>query len=381
MKKSRLLLCLLLNACHVSSPLPDRPIAPGDFQLPATPAKHPWPVISPLPPPDGLRPCCAFGYNIRAKLLGIPVPFFRLNNVVDPDNTGKHHYNDSWKSTWTTLAGINSEHDGIIYTRRGGFIDLAHVRDTADNTLWLFSQIWPALGRATTIKMSDELGQRIIRLRQFSPPENTLARYNLSVSLAAYLAFQLAVWHEVAQWYGFESVPGYPETASAFSPEDLYSNLLGARMATDILNSGGASSLLQYQHSMTRMLPQTLAQLQAVSPQVTRFHFDMLDGIWWNSHCRLPDKFLVRLRNYSVSHQRLPSRPADTVPELWLTLPDHFDHRPLSQFARLEIWRGNHMANLPSPQLMYSDDDFAALAQKAAITDRRTLAKIGHQCD
>lgn len=381
MKKSRLLLCLLLNACHVSSPLPDRPIAPGDFQLPATPAKHPWPVISPLPPPDGLRPCCAFGYNIRAKLLGIPVPFFRLNNVVDPDNTGKHHYNDSWKSTWTTLAGINSEHDGIIYTRRGGFIDLAHVRDTADNTLWLFSQIWPALGRATTIKMSDELGQRIIRLRQFSSPENTLARYNLSVSLAAYLAFQLAVWHEVAQWYGFESVPGYPETASAFSPEDLYSNLLGARMATDILNSGGASSLLQYQHSMTRMLPQTLAQLQAVSPQVTRFHFDMLDGIWWNSHCRLPDKFLVRLRNYSVSHQRLPSRPADTVPELWLTLPDHFDHRPLSQFARLEIWRGNHMANLPSPQLMYSDDDFAALAQKAAITDRRTLAKIGHQCD
>lgn len=381
MKKSRLLLCLLLNACHVSSPLPDRPIAPGDFQLPATPAKHPWPVISPLPPPDGLRPCCAFGYNIRAKLLGIPVPFFRLNNVVDPDNTGKHHYNDSWKSTWTTLAGINSEHDGIIYTRRGGFIDLAHVRDTADNTLWLFSQIWPALGRATTIKMSDELGQRIIRLRQFSPPENTLARYNLSVSLAAYLAFQLAAWHEVAQWYGFESVPGYPETASAFSPEDLYSNLLGARMATDILNSGGGSSLLQYQHSMTRMLPQTLAQLQAVSPQVTRFHFDMLDGIWWNSHCRLPDKFLVRLRNYSVSHQRLPSRPADTVPELWLTLPDHFDHRPLSQFARLEIWRGNHMANLPSPQLMYSDDDFAALAQKAAITDRRTLAKIGHQCD
>lgn len=381
MKKSRLLLCLLLNACHVSSPLPDRPIAPGDFQLPATPAKHPWPVISPLPPPDGLRPCCAFGYNIRAKLLGIPVPFFRLNNVVDPDNSGKHHYNDSWKSTWTTLAGINSEHDGIIYTRRGGFIDLAHVRDTADNTLWLFSQIWPALGRATTIKMSDELGQRIIRLRQFSSPENTLARYNLSVSLAAYLAFQLAVWHEVAQWYGFESVPGYPETASAFSPEDLYSNLLGARMATDILNSGGASSLLQYQHSMTRMLPQTLAQLQAVSPQVTRFHFDMLDGIWWNSHCRLPDKFLVRLRNYSVSHQRLPSRPADTVPELWLTLPDHFDHRPLSQFARLEIWRGNHMANLPSPQLMYSDDDFAALAQKAAITDRRTLAKIGHQCD
>ena len=294
MKKVLLLLCLFLNACHASIPLTDKPITPGDFQLPPPPAQHVWPAILPLPPPDGLRPCCAFGYNIRAKLLGVPVPFFQLRNVVDPDNTGKHHYNDSWKSIFTTLTGINSELNGIIYTRRGGFIDLAHVRDTADNTLWLFSKIWPALGRATTIKMSDELGQRIIRLRQFSPPEDTLARYNLSVSLAAYLAFQLAAWHEVAQWYGFESVPGYPETVSAFSPEDLYSNLLGARMATDILNAGGASSLPQYQYSMAQMLPQALAQLQAVSPQATRFHFDMLDGIWWNNHCRLPDKFLVR---------------------------------------------------------------------------------------
>lgn len=381
MKKILLLLCLFLSACQACPPLPDTPLVPGNFQRPATLAKHVWPAIPPLPPPDGLRPCCAFGYNIRAKLLGIPVPFFQLSNVVDPDNTGKHHYNDSWKSTLTTLTGINSEHNGIIYTRRGGFIDLAHVRDTADNTLWLFSRIWPALGSAATIKMSDELGQRIIRLRQFSPPENRLARYNLSVSLAAYLAFQLAAWHEVAQWYGFESVPGYPETVSAFSSEDLYSNLLGARMATDILHSGGGSSLPQYQHSMAQMLPQVLRQLQAVSPEVTRFHFDMIDGTGWNSHCRLPDKFLVRLRNYSVNHQRLPSRPADTVPELWLTLPDHFDHHPLSQFARLEIWRGDHMANLPAPQLMYSYDDFVGLAQQAEKNDRHTLAEIGEQCD
>ncbi|WP_455821020.1 DUF4056 domain-containing protein [Pseudomonas cerasi] len=379
MKNALLLLCLFLSACHART-IPDSPIAPGDLQLPATQAQRVWPAISPLSPPDGLRPCCAFGYNVRAKFLGVPVPFFQLSNVVNPDNTGKHYYNDSWKSTFTTLTGINNEHNGIIYTRRGGFIDLAHVRDTADNTLWLFSQIWPALGRATTIKMSDELGQRIIRLRQFSPSENMLARYNLSVSLAAYLAFQLAAWHEIAQWYGFQSVPGYPETVSAFSPEDLYSNLLGARIATDILNSGGGSSLPEYQYSMAQMLPQALAQLQAVSPQATRFRFEMLDGTWWNSHCRLPDKFLVRLRNYSVRNQRLPTRPADTVPALWLTLPDQFDHLPLSQFARLEIWRGDNMASLPSPLLMYSYDNFAPLAQQAKKSDHHTLERIGERC-
>ncbi|BCQ41150.1 hypothetical protein ERHA54_37530 [Erwinia rhapontici] len=76
MKKVLLLLCLFLNACHASIPLTDKPITPGDFQLPPPPAQHVWPAILPLPPPDGLRPCCAFGYNIRAKLLGVPVPFF-----------------------------------------------------------------------------------------------------------------------------------------------------------------------------------------------------------------------------------------------------------------------------------------------------------------
>ncbi|MTD28467.1 DUF4056 domain-containing protein [Erwinia sorbitola] len=380
MKKCMVLLSLLLNACHIS-PKPFKPMTTGDLEHPATQALRVWPTISKLSAPNGLRPCCAFGYDVRAKLIGIPVPLFKLGNIVAPDDTGKHHYNDSWISILSTLSGINSEHDGIVYTRRGGFIDLAHVRDTADNTLWLFNQILPQLGQPATIKLDDELGQRIIRLWRFSPPKSELARYQLSVSLAAHLAFQIATWHEVAQWYGFQSVPGYSEAISAFSPEDLYSNLIGARIATDLLNNGGGSSLRQYQHSMAQMIPQALAQLQAVSPQATRFHFDMVDGTWWNSHCRVPDKFLVRLRNYSVSDRRLPSRPADTLPELWLTLPDHFGHQPLSHFGRLEIWQGNHMANLPAPSLMYSYDDFPRLAQQAEKSDQKTLAQLGDGCN
>lgn len=379
MKKKGLWLCLLLSACHPPS-APGLTIIPGDLQRPAAKAIQPWPALPALTAPDGLRPCCAFGYNIQAKLFGVPVPFVRFSNVVAPEETGKHLYNNRWQSIFTTLTGMNSEHNGIIYTRRGGFIDLAHVRDTADNTLWLFNQILPRLGNAATIKMSDELGQRVIRLWSFSPPDNALDRYNLAVSLAAHLAFQLATWHEVAQWYGFNTVPGYSEAVSAFSPEDLYSNLLGARIAIAVLNAGGGISLLQYERSMAEVLPQALAQLQAVSPQETRFHFDMLDGIWWNSRCRLPDKFLVRMRNYSVSDRRLPSRPAESVPELWLTLPDRFQHHPLSHFARLEIWKGDHMASLPAPMLMYRYSDFASLAQQAKKSDHLYLAKIGNQC-
>lgn len=38
-------------------------------------AAHVWPVSAPLLPPDGLRPCCAFGYDLNAEALGIPIPF------------------------------------------------------------------------------------------------------------------------------------------------------------------------------------------------------------------------------------------------------------------------------------------------------------------
>lgn len=381
---ARLLLAfsLLLAGCQ-APPLENRPFNAANLQGPATVASQVWPVIARLPAPQGLRPCCAFGYNVRAKVLGIPVPGFKIGNVIAADDSGQHHYNDRVLSTLSTLTGLNREHDGIIYTLRGGFIDLAHVRDTADNTLWLFSQIWPRLGQTYTIRLDDELGQRVIRLWPTPPPTTALARYNLAVSLAAQLAYQLAVWHEVAQWYGFESVPGYSEGVSAFSLEDLYSNLLGARLASDLLNHGGASTLRQYQHRMAQVIPQALAQLEAVSPQQTRFHFDMLDGRWWNSRCRLPDKFLVRQRNYLTGAQRYPTRPAERVPILWLTLPDSVNGHPLSDFARLEIWPGNNMKQLPapkSPRIFYQFADFATLAQQAKEVDRRRLLRIGQRC-
>ena len=381
---ARLLLAfsLLLAGCQ-APPLENRPFNAANLQGPATVASQVWPVIARLPAPQGLRPCCAFGYNVRAKVLGIPVPGFKIGNVIAADDSGQHHYNDRVLSTLSTLTGLNREHDGIIYTLRGGFIDLAHVRDTADNTLWLFSQIWPRLGQTYTIRLDDELGQRVIRLWPTPPPTTALARYNLAVSLAAQLAYQLAVWHEVAQWYGFESVPGYSEGVSAFSLEDLYSNLLGARLASDLLNHGGASTLRQYQHRMAQVIPQALAQLEALSPQQTRFHFDMLDGRWWNSRCRLPDKFLVRQRNYLTGAQRYPTRPAERVPMLWLTLPDSVNGHPLSDFARLEIWPGNNMKQLPvpkSPRIFYQFADFASLAQQAKEVDRRRLLQIGQRC-
>ncbi len=54
------------------------------------------------------------------------------------------------------LLGLSEEQNGLIYTRRGGFIDIAHVRDTADNYLLSVQSYcagrWVRRGGSSTVK-------------------------------------------------------------------------------------------------------------------------------------------------------------------------------------------------------------------------------------
>ncbi|EEY4101859.1 DUF4056 domain-containing protein, partial [Escherichia coli] len=169
------------------------------------------------------------------------------------------------------------------------------------------TRLWPRLGQAFVLSPGrDELAQRRLVFRAFTPPSSVRDRYVLAAEISARLAYQLAVWHEIAQWYGFESVPGYPETVSAFSPEDLWSNLLGARVALSLIFSGQTADRRMYETAMQNALKQVLVHLGGGAVFRTRFQLRMLDRVWWNSRCLLPDKWLVIKRNYDVDADRLP---------------------------------------------------------------------------
>lgn len=225
---SAIIMMVLLSGCQ--SRMADVPVIRADLSPQTTEtAAQAFPVADKVGAPDGLRPCCAFGYDLQAKLGPVPVPFYTIGNVLTAGDLGEHVYNDSFWFGVAEVIGLSNENLGIIYSRHGGFIDIAHVRDTADYTYYLFTQIYPHLGEARMLILSDELSSRRIQFRRFTPPKDPAERYTLSVYLAARLAFRLAAWHEIAQWYGYHSVPGFPEEISAFTPEDLYSNLLGGR--------------------------------------------------------------------------------------------------------------------------------------------------------
>lgn len=336
-----------------------------------------YPVVSQLAPPESLRPCCAFGYDLHVRAVGVPIPVYQIGNVLTLETLGHHHYNDSALGAVKNIVGLSEEKDGLIYTRRGGFIDIAHVRDTADNTLYIFSRLLPELGQRWRYFYSEELGVRRLQLNAFTPPSSMPERYTLAAWLAGHLAFQLAQWHEIAQWYGFQSVPGFSEEISAFSPEDLYSNLLGARLAINVILQGKAGTVEAYNAAMDAELQHALLQLGVATRTETERKFRELDGDWWNSKRRVPDKFLVLKRNYNLDHNRQPTPVAyEKTPPYMLTLPSVVAGYQLSRLGELQIYPGASMESLPPPTTFYGPPQFQPLATQAEEADKTQLSRF-----
>ncbi|EAN4330388.1 DUF4056 domain-containing protein [Salmonella enterica subsp. enterica serovar Oslo] len=340
-------------------------------------ASKAYPVVSQLSPPESLRPCCAFGYDLHVRAVGVPIPVYQIGNVLTLDTLGKHHYNDSALGAVKNIVGLSEEKNGLVYTHRGGFIDIAHVRDTADNTFYIFSRILPELGQRWRYFYSEELGVRRVQLQAFTPPSSMPERYTLAAWLAGNLAFQLAQWHEIAQWYGFQSVPGFSEEISAFSPEDLYSNLLGARLAINVILLGKAGTVEAYNAAMDGAIRHALLQLGIATETETERKFRELDGDWWNSKRRVPDKFLVLKRNYNLDHDRLPTPVSYEKAQPWqLTIPLVVSGYQLSHLGELQIYPGATMESLPAPKAFYGPSQFQRLASKAGEADKTQLERI-----
>jgi hypothetical protein len=225
-------------------------------------------------PPRIIRTCCAFGYDIGY----VAVPFLKHNDVTEVSALGEHRY-----------LGGKTEGNGIVYSYRGGFIDVGHLRDQADWAFFLFTQLNEAkVGDTLEIKLGYEGGPKWLRL--FNAEKLTR---NDRIALAARVAYDLSVWHEIATWFGASTVPFVPERYSSFSVEDSYSNLMGATLAMRALNSPQP-----YDEAMTRELSLMLDTLEVVdSMETTMRAMDLVYNTWWTRSYRFPSTSVVQLRD------------------------------------------------------------------------------------
>jgi len=216
-------------------------------------------------PPRIIRTCCMFGYKVGIVVL----PFIKLTEATGMDKIGSHHY-----------LGKSSENNGVVYTRKGGFIDMGHLRDQADWTAYLYSLMQQERDQnCIELDLGHEGGNK--RLSITVSPD--LSNQDL-VLLAGRMAYDLSLWHEIATWYGVCSVPLVSEQFSSFSVEDSYSNLLGA-----LLGMKAIQSELPYEEAMTKLIREKLEELEVTqTEEETLRAMEAVRNIWWTREAHMP---------------------------------------------------------------------------------------------
>ena len=192
----------------------------------------------------------------------------------EPNNLGMHGFD----------SGLE-EIEGMVYTCKGGFIDIGHVREAADRTAYLRQIVYRNLIRKKTA-----FSYRVIEPSRYyvkisypsdwddySVPEREIRANNISISLGQYLAHKSLIWHEIITWYGFATSGIFPDTISSFSCEDAYSDLLGTCLGVQALYDEPQ----QYDQVMTKLLYYTLQELDAQPAAVAQQAAKSVEGKWY----------------------------------------------------------------------------------------------------
>jgi hypothetical protein len=266
-----------------------------------------------------IRTCCAFGTDMQM----VAIPGIKLTEITGLEKIGSHHY-----------LGDASEENGIIYTRRGGFIDMGHLRDQADWMAYIYYQLEKNKPNGSfSMLIGHEGGEK--NLDVLIP--STLTNTDL-VLLSGKIAYDLSVWHEIATWFGASTIPFVPERYSSFSIEDAYSNLLGVTIGIQALQSE-----LPYEEAVTNIIAETLKSLDAVSNEAeTYLAMEAVRNIWWTNEKRLPSSKVLLERQVHVypclQPWLVPGWAKSNQESSELTVPQYASSgESLSSFYQLEF--------------------------------------------
>lgn len=247
------------------------------------------------------RKCfCQFGYGMYL----FNAPLFTITGFVEPDKYGKHSYGQ---------PSLN-EQNGTMYTCKGGFIDMSHLRAAVDWTVYLTFKM---VTEGNDMDLSDSGAQMDIKLKNI----NTLNIRDIA-AIAQRIAYERLVWHEVASWHYHPPNHTFNEKQSAFSPEDIYSDFLGTEIgkniAIRILSNYETAS---FEDIATEEIQSTLFALMPLSKKEGSMKaYDIVDAnvqsklpdmerntdVWWDSKVAFADQRYVFKRYTHTGPQLAP---------------------------------------------------------------------------
>ncbi len=223
--------------------------------------------------------------NMRRGSLPTPTPGIPLLHprpiFLEPDNLGSHSYTPN-----------PFEKNGIVYTCDGGHIDISHVRANADDTRFLARKAYETLMKQKggfSFNLAFEQSRHKVEFcypqswGDLSEKEREKAARELSLEVGAYITFYATLWHEIMSWFGVRFALIDPQFNSAFSWEDVYSNILGIKLAIEALKDPD----LEYNEAMTKAINRELKRLR-VQPRKTAVKVtEKMRGKWFKGN-RVP---------------------------------------------------------------------------------------------
>lgn len=209
----------------------------------------------------------------RGRVACLPSPTMGTR-YIDPAALGQHSY-----------GFCLFEKNGIVYTCRGGHIDITHLRKVSDWTAYLAFHIRQAMLKDHT-QLSFELlepSRYHVRVRyphnwrSLTATEKYEIATDAAITLGQYLAYMGSVWHEILTWHGFKGAGVYPEYHSAFSWEDNYSNVMGGYIADMALRDCDHD----FEEAMALLLDQEIQRLEPRSKHIARQAGEAVRNEWF----------------------------------------------------------------------------------------------------
>lgn len=247
------------------------------------------------------RKCfCQFGYGMYL----FNAPLFPITGLVEPDGYGTHSYSQ---------PGLK-EHNGTMYTCKGGFIDMSHLRAGLDWTVFLTFKI---VTEGKDFEVSDSGADMQLKFKN-------LKDLNLKdvASIAQKIAYERLVWHEIASWHYHPPNHTFNEKQSAFTPEDIYSDylgtLIGKNIALRILNGYETKP---FEEIATEEIQSTLfAYMPLSKKEGTMKAYDIVDlnkqnklpeleqnkDVWWDSKVAFSDQRYIFKRYTEIGPKLSP---------------------------------------------------------------------------
>lgn len=220
----------------------------------------------------------------RLRIAASPYPNFLLDVLPSDSDMGDHLY----RVKIDTLGmGPSSERSrGHFYTRRGGFLDLAHIRRAIDLAGYVHYRVRHCLEEGKTHFSFESIDKTTYHCHitypsfwvKLAPGKRKQLIAELSIRAAEVAAVDFSNWREILTWYGFHNVPGMPEKSSAFSYEDLYSHSVGSTVAVRALSTTG----VPFDQAVTKELDRELEALEVVSRELCLRAMSLVENHWWS---------------------------------------------------------------------------------------------------